>query len=125
MLPSWKQTGCGPERQLNEPASQGAPRMTPYEADATQLAALDRLCDLANSDTGQARRIANFLLSWHNAEENGGWDPTDFWNVDEDIAADMLIVLYLVRESHSYPDRFVGKRIETIWQLWRGSRQTS
>jgi hypothetical protein len=36
----------------------------------------------------------------------------------------MLIVLYLVRESHSYPDRFVGKRIETIWELWRDGRKS-
>lgn len=97
--------------------------MTPYQADETQLAALERLCEIANMDTGQARRVADFLLSWHNAAENGGWDPTDLWNVDDEIAADMLIVLYLVRESHSYPDRFVGKRIETIWELWRGGRK--
>ena len=31
-------------------------------------------------DTGQARRVASFLLAWHNAEENGGWDPTDLWS---------------------------------------------
>src|SRR4051812_23413615 len=29
----------------------------------------------ARRDTGQARRVANFLLAWHNAEENGGGDP--------------------------------------------------
>ena len=29
-----------------------------------------------------ARRVANFLLAWHNAEENGGWDLVDLWNVD-------------------------------------------
>jgi hypothetical protein len=33
------------------------------------------LLRIARQDTGQARRVANFLLAWHNAEENGGWDP--------------------------------------------------
>lgn len=31
--------------------------------------AVDRLLILAKSDTGQAGRIANFLLAWWNAEE--------------------------------------------------------
>lgn len=31
--------------------------------------ALDRLFDLAASDTGQARRAANFLLAWWNAQD--------------------------------------------------------
>jgi hypothetical protein len=50
------------------------------------------------------RRVAGFLLAWHNAEENGGWDPTDLWNVDAAIADDMLTVVRLLRDSHRYPD---------------------
>ena len=53
--------------------------------------------------TGPSRRVANFLLAWHNAEENGGWDPTDLWNVDTAIAEDMLAVLKLAKDSHRYP----------------------
>ena len=34
-----------------------------------------------------------------NAEENGGWDPVDLWNVDDAIADDMLTVARLIRES--------------------------
>jgi hypothetical protein len=37
--------------------------------------ALARLISIASRDTGHARRVANFLLAWHNAEKNGGWDP--------------------------------------------------
>jgi hypothetical protein len=48
--------------------------------------------------------VADFLLAWHNAAENGGWDPTDLWNVDAAIADDMLAVVRFIRESHSYPD---------------------
>jgi hypothetical protein len=46
--------------------------------------ALERLLRIALQNTGQARRVAEFLLAWHNAAENGGWDPVDLWNVDAD-----------------------------------------
>ena len=88
--------------------------------------ALTRLLDIAQRDTGQARRVANFLLAWHNAAENGGWDPTDFWNVDSAIAADMLIVLGLIRECHLYPDAMGFEReIQNVWKLWRGMLQNT
>jgi hypothetical protein len=32
------------------------------------LEALGRLCLIAKRDTGQSRRVANFLLAWQNAE---------------------------------------------------------
>ena len=83
--------------------------------------ALERLLRVAQQDTGQARRVANFLLAWHNAEENGGWDPIDLWNVDAAIADDILTVMRLIRESHRYPDT-LGFRdeIAAVWRLWRG-----
>ena len=88
--------------------------------------ALERLLRIARQDTGQARRVADFLLAWHNAEENGGWDPVDLWSVDAAIADDMLTVLRLVRESHRYPDD-LGFRdeIAAVWRLWRGGRGTA
>lgn len=46
------------------------------------------LCCPAKRDTGQSQRVANFLLAWQNAEENGPWDPTDLWNVDTAVAED-------------------------------------
>jgi hypothetical protein len=72
---------------------------------------------VARQDTGQARRVASFLLAWHNAEENGGWDPVDLWNVDAVIADDILTVVRLIRESRQYPDALgfsdvsVGERL--------------
>ena len=85
--------------------------------------ALGRLLSIAaGSDTGQARRVADFLLTWHNAEENRGWDPTDLWNVDAVIADDMLTVLHLVRESHRYPgDLGFEPEITAVWRRWRGT----
>ena len=85
--------------------------------------ALERLLQVAQQDTGQARRVANFLLAWHNAEENGGWDPIDLWNVDAAIADDMLTVMRLIRESHRYPDNLgFHDEIAAVWRLWRGAK---
>jgi hypothetical protein len=89
--------------------------------DTAPLEALGRLCAIARRDTGQSRRVANFLLAWHNTAENGGWDPTDLWNVDTAIACDMLTVLQLASDSRKYPgDLGFEPEISAIWQLWRG-----
>lgn len=45
-------------------------------------AAFERLLSLAQSDTGQARRAANFLLAWWNADSLGAFDPADLFAVD-------------------------------------------
>ncbi|HSU61825.1 MAG TPA: hypothetical protein VLI55_21120 [Bryobacteraceae bacterium] len=87
------------------------------------LQALQRLFRVALRDTGQSRRVANFLLAWHNAEENGGWDPVDLWNVDTAIAEDMLTVLRLIRECITTRTIWVSrKQIEAVWEQWRGAR---
>jgi hypothetical protein len=75
----------------------------PLFEDQAAFEALGRLLDIARRYTCQSRRVADFLLAGHNAEENGGWDPTDPWNVDTAIADDMLTVLGLIQESHRYP----------------------
>ena len=89
--------------------------------DTAPLAALGRLCAIARRDTGQSRRVANFLLAWHNAAENGGWDPSDLWNVDTAVAEDLLTVLRLASDSRRYPgDLGFEPEIKAVWQLWRG-----
>jgi hypothetical protein len=93
----------------------------PQEIEAWE--ALARLLSLARGDTGQARRIANFLLAWHNAEENGGWDPTELWNVDDAIADDMLRVIRLIRNEQRYPeDLGFEHELIAVWRAWRGPR---
>jgi hypothetical protein len=67
--------------------------------------AMSRLLPLAKSDTGQGRRIANFLLCWWNADECGGFDFRDFWNVDDEILTDMWRVLSYVATHRIYPDK--------------------
>lgn len=84
-----------------------------------QINALERLCVVAQGDTGQSCRVARFLLAWHNAEDNGGWDPCDLWNVDTEIAEDMLTVLRLAYERLYPGDLGFEKEIKAIWRLWR------
>ena len=49
-----------------------------------ERSALERLMAIAQRDTGQSARVANFLLAWWNAAECGGFDLTDAWSLDED-----------------------------------------
>lgn len=46
---------------------------------ALQKAALERLIRIAQGDTGQSRMTAEFLLSWWNAANCGGFDLTTMW----------------------------------------------
>jgi len=94
--------------------------------DTAPLEALRRLCKIARRDTGQSRRVADFLRAWHNAPENGGWDPTDLWNTDAEIAADFFTVLRLALESHKYPgDLGFEPEIHAIWELWRSPKPST
>src|SRR5258707_1248878 len=63
-----------------------------------------RLLGIAEGDTGQSRRVADFLLAWWNAGECGGFDFADLWNVDMEIADDMVTVFALLPNFRDYPD---------------------
>jgi hypothetical protein len=69
------------------------------EATIPQLEALARLITIARGNTGQCRRVADFLLAWHNADDNGGWGPSDLWSVDSAIADDIVTVIGLIRAT--------------------------
>jgi ParB family chromosome partitioning protein len=84
------------------------------------VAGLGRLIRIALRDTGQSRRVADFLMAWHHARENGGWDPTDLWSIDSAIAEDILAAINLLRDVHRYPgDLGFQREIQQIWELWR------
>ena len=85
-----------------------------------QRAALERLIAIAQSDTGQARRVADFLLAWWNAGECGGFDLTTLWFVDRSIADDMVIVFRYVARANAYPDTLGFKaEFQSIVRGWR------
>lgn len=90
------------------------------------IAAARKLLRVASSDTGQSRKCADFLLAWHNAESNGGWDPFLVSAVDENLGDAMLDVIRMVQLWHVYPSsENVGLRpeIERVWRHWRGRHQ--
>lgn len=83
-------------------------------------AALERLIEIARRDTGQSRRVADFLLAWWNAGQCGGFDFTTAWGVDDAIAADMVTVFGLIVRVNNYPDT-LGYEAEfnAIVREWR------
>ena len=53
---------------------------------------------------GPGPQGGEILLAWWNAEECGGFDLTDLWNVDVNIAVDMVAVFAFVANQRHYPD---------------------
>lgn len=88
--------------------------------------ALETLLNVAHEDTGQGRRVANFLLAWWNAEVHGGFDLTDLANVDRDIAEDMATIFtFLSREEDVVYPTDCRSEIEQIVSRWRPLAETS
>ncbi|MBJ7499677.1 MAG: hypothetical protein JHC57_07990 [Sphingopyxis sp.] len=84
--------------------------------------AVDRLFELASSDTGQARRAANFLLAWHNGADWGGFDIADLFAIDRAVAADMATLFAFLGQHGGaiYPEAFGHQSsIERILYQWR------
>jgi hypothetical protein len=93
-----------------------------YRMTDKQKAALERLLSIAAKDTGQSRRVANFLLAWWNATDCGGFDLTDLWAVDGEIAADMLTIFAMLINCRSYPDTLgYSREFEAIVRDWRAN----
>lgn len=88
--------------------------------DETTQAAFERLLGIARSDTGQARRVADFILAWWNADELGGFDIADVFAVDMAIGQDMARVFAWIagRTSAEYPEASAADILEII-RLWR------
>ena len=85
-----------------------------------QKESLERLIAIAQSDTGQARRVADFLLAWWNAGSCGGFDFTDLWGVDRSIAEDMVIVFGYLARANAYPDALgFNVHFQPIVRGWR------
>lgn len=83
-------------------------------------AALERLLDVAWRDTGQSRRVADFLLSWWSAETCGKFDPTDLWGLDTAIRVDVLTILIFIASHQRYPDSLgYGPQFERLVAEWR------
>jgi hypothetical protein len=53
--------------------------MRPEQTLPAEKQALDNLLRIAQRDTGQSRRVADFLLAWWNAGQCGSYDLTAAW----------------------------------------------
>lgn len=83
-------------------------------------AALERLLAVAGYDSGQSRRVTDFLLSWWNAESCGKFDPTDMWGLDRDIRVDVVTVLIFIASHQTYPDTpGYGPQFDRLVAEWR------
>ena len=82
--------------------------------------ALEKLLNVAHSDTGQSRRVANFILAWWNADVHGGFNLADLADVDRDVCEDMVTVFtFLAREEDLvYPEAYKPEIIQII-RRWR------
>lgn len=85
-----------------------------------EKAALERLLAVARGDTGQSRRVADFLLAWWNAGQCGSYDLTTAWGVDDDLMEAMCVVFRLASRANSYPDTLgYGPAFEAVVAAWR------
>jgi hypothetical protein len=70
-----------------------------------EKAALDRLVDHAKRDNEQGAAVANFLLSWWNADKLGKFNIAEVWALEPDTARDMATVFHFLANSGGvYPD---------------------
>jgi hypothetical protein len=103
------------------PELQEVPRNT---MTAAQQGPLERLLAEAQRDSGQARRVATFLLSWWNSEECGGFALTDLWGLDTEIRRDLVTLFEFIADQQRYPDTLgYAKQSERIVSLWRPARE--
>lgn len=101
-------------------SASAGPQLHRATVTADELAAVRRLLVVAQRDTGQSKRIASFLLSWWNATNCGGFDLTDLWCVDHDLAIDMLTTIAMVARVHQYPPALgLDKDFREVLRIWR------
>lgn len=83
--------------------------------------AIDRLFTKAMWDTGQARKVAQFLMSWGNEPVHGGFDFAHIRSLDSEIADDMWTLMeYLFASGFKYPiDIGYEERFVALVRLYR------
>lgn len=85
-----------------------------------EAAAFERLLMIAHSDTGQVKRVADFILVWWNASTHGGFDISDLFGVDAAVAKDMAAIFSFLSccPDAVYPNDY-REDIEAIIRTWR------
>lgn len=94
--------------------------MRPEQMLPAERQALENLLEHAQRDTGQSRRIADFLLAWWNPSACGKYDITAAWGLDDDLMEDVCVVFRLASRANSYPDTLgYGPQFEAVVRAWR------
>jgi hypothetical protein len=79
-----------------------------------------RLLPVAASETGQSRRVADFLLAWWNSGSYGAFDITTAWGLDAALAKDVITVFALAARCNNYPDTLgYGDEFKRVVHAWR------
>lgn len=81
---------------------------------------LVRLLEVARSDTGQARRVADFLLARWNAGQCGGFDLTHLWQLDDELVRAIQAVIGVIARTQCYPGSLgYGPAFQAVVAAWR------
>lgn len=93
----------------------------PVAMTAAEIKSFELLMSAARNDTGQSRRVADFLLAWWNAVECGAWDPTSLWSLDVELGDAIVTLLGYINRSRCYPDTLgYGPEFKELVRMWRG-----
>lgn len=88
-------------------------------------AAITRLIPIAMSDTGQSRRVANFLMAWWNGPKLGHFEIADLFGLDLAIANDITTVIGFLRQNDRgavcIDSLGFADEMQDIIALWRSS----
>jgi hypothetical protein len=85
--------------------------------------ALERLIASAMTDTDQGARIADLLLSWSDADGNGGLDLQSFWRIDHALVLDSLSLITWISHNWRYPEQLgYGDQFRAIRKQWRSAK---
>lgn len=105
------------------PAMLQAPSSSKVHFDEKTHAALERLIAVALNGTGQSSHVADLLLAWWSASENGGFDPMSFRCIDDTLVTDCLQLLAWIGRNNCHPDSAgYGDEFKMIWRMWRSEK---
>lgn len=100
--------------------------LIPTDYDAAR-GALTRLIPIAMSNTGQARRVADFLMAWWNGPELGHFQIADLFGLDLGTANDITTIIGFLGQNDRgavYIDSLgFAEEMQDIIALWRSSAQ--
>ena len=96
----------------------------PVAMTAAEIKSFELLMSAARNDTGQSRRVADFLLAWWNATECGAWDPTSLWSLDVELGDAIVTLLGYINRSRCYPDTLgYGPEFKELVRIWRSKSE--